>query len=415
VQPHGACVQETAAADRAPRRNFGLDVLRCAAILIVLANHAFLGFFVLLGGITWEGRRAAWSLTAFVSIEWLFVLSGFLIGTMMIRSFEAEGTFWSRARSFWLRRWFRTLPNYYLFLLMNIAIVTWGLHGTLPTGKPLWQHAVFAQNLLGPERVPFFFNEAWSLALDEWFYLTLPLLVGLMSLVARARPRQAFLGATALLILVPTTLRLLVPIPTDPFAWDLNVRRITLLHLDATGWGVLAALVNRWAPDAWRRAAGAKAVVGLFLMLLGIAALQAMFQVLPGPAGDWLVAWLRFPVAFALTCTGLGTFLALPAIARLRAPAPAAASAVATLSNYTYSIYLSHFPLFFLIAEVTSRTMGEPPFRPGILWMLVALWLALVVTVSALTYTWFEKPTSDLRERFTRKVDASPFGPAPPP
>ena len=40
-------------------RNFGLDVLRCLSIAGVLANHAFLGFFVVYGGVAWVGRKAA--------------------------------------------------------------------------------------------------------------------------------------------------------------------------------------------------------------------------------------------------------------------------------------------------------------------------------------------------------------------
>ena len=77
----------------APRyqRNFGLDVLRTVAITVVLLNHGYLGFFVANGLSKWEGWNAAISACAVFSIEWLFVLSGFLIGSMMIRSFETRG------------------------------------------------------------------------------------------------------------------------------------------------------------------------------------------------------------------------------------------------------------------------------------------------------------------------------------
>lgn len=408
-------MQGTAAADRAPRRNFGLDVLRCAAILIVLVNHAFIGFFLGLGGAAWDERNGAASLVSFVSIEWLFVLSGFLIGTMMIRSFDTAGTFWSRARSFWLRRWFRTFPNYYLFLVVNIAIVAWGLHGVHLVGPFTWEYAVFSQNVVDAESVPFFYNEAWSLALDEWFYLVLPLLVGLGIWAARRKTRDAFLAATAALILVPTILRVLVPIPADPLEWDLRIRRVTLFHLDATGWGVLAAIANRWTPAFWTRGVVPKAVAGFILMGIGVLSVQAMMGFLPQGATAVFMAWPRFPFAFALTCTGLGTFLALPAIARLRPPGTRSRKAVETVSNYTYSIYLSHFPLIFLLGEAVARTWGETVVPGRILWPLTILWFLLVFGVSAVVYHVFEKPTSDLRERFTRKIDASPFGPAPPP
>jgi peptidoglycan/LPS O-acetylase OafA/YrhL len=193
------------------------------------------------------------------------------------------------------------------------------------------------------------------------------------------------------------------------------VRRITLLHLDATGWGVLAAAANRWLPQTWERARAAKAAAGAALMAVGVMSVQAMFGVLPGPLGAALTAWPRFPVALSLTCTGLGTFLALPAISRLRAPPPWARRAVERLSNYSYSVYLCHFPVMFLLAELVAPEASDLPLPRGTLWALTALWLALVLLVAAGVHHAFEKPVSDLRERFTRKVDASPFGPATPP
>lgn len=399
------------------QRNFGLDLLRCAAIAMVLANHAFLAFFVELGDVPWTGLRAALSIVSFISIEWLFVLSGFLIGTMMIRSFDLEPTWWRRTRSFWLRRWFRTLPNYYLFLLVNALIFWWGAT-PLPIGRFQWRFVAFAQNLAWHERLPFFFNEAWSLALDEWFYLVLPLLVGLAFVLASRRDtRRAFLAGTAILILVPTLLRLLRPVPPDNYAWDLEVRRVTLFHLDATGWGVLAAVLNRWHPDAWNRHVGRKAAAGALLMALGILGAEELFfggLPLAGRTVPVLTAWPPFAPVFLLTLTGLGTFLAFPWIALRKAPAGLARKAVEHVSNYTYSIYLSHFPVLFVVTGLLNR--GEDGVPLGQLWLEALLWLLLTAAVAVTVHHTFEKPVSDLRDRFTRKVDASPFGnPATPP
>lgn len=398
------------------QRNFGLDALRCFAIALVLANHAFLGFFVELGHVAWSGPKAFLSILTMISIEWLFVLSGFLIGAMMIRSFEREATWWKGARSFWLRRWFRTLPNYYLFLLVNILIVSTGV-SPLPVGQYSVKFAFFAQNLAWREEVPFFFNEAWSLALDEWFYLLMPILVGIGARLARRTVRTSFVLATATLILVPLLFRLTTPLPANPFAWDQGIRRVTLMHLDATGWGVLAAMTSRWWPGFWSRGVRAKAAVGITLMAAGLLAIEEMFfgAVLPGRL-DWhlFTAWPRFPVAFALTLTGAGTFLAFPWIASWPAPSGAVRKAVEGISNYTYSLYLSHFPLMYILTGALSP--GAAAIALPILWAQTLVWLGVTVGVSALVYHSFEKPVSDLRDRFTRKVDASPFAnPAAPP
>ena len=70
-------------------RSLGLDCLRSVSISIVLFNHALIGFFFGPGRLQFQGFIADLSASTVLSIEWLFVLSGYLIGAMMIRSFES--------------------------------------------------------------------------------------------------------------------------------------------------------------------------------------------------------------------------------------------------------------------------------------------------------------------------------------
>ncbi|NZA01507.1 hypothetical protein H0I39_06520 [Ottowia beijingensis] len=170
------------------------------------------------------------------AIEWLFVLSGFLIGSMMIRSFEARDGWWASARDFWLRRWFRTIPNYYLFLALNAALAWWGIE----EGRFDWSFAVFSQNLAWAQEKPLFFAEAWSLALDEWFYFLMPILIGVVAWMRHLERRHLFWAVALVLILIPSVLRSIITPPAHFFEWDDHVRRVTIMHLDATGW-------------AWRR------------------------------------------------------------------------------------------------------------------------------------------------------------------
>lgn len=384
------------------QRNFGLDLLRAVAILIVLANHAVLGFFNTTGHIRWGQPWTAASLSSVISIEWLFVLSGFLIGAMSIRSFERESTFWARAKSFWLRRWFRTVPTYMLFLVVNILLVAW----RLAPGQYTVAHFFFAQNLWQAESIPFFFAEAWSLAVDEWFYLALPLLVGLFML-GRRQPKTAFFLATAALILIPMIARMVAAPPHATvdgdrlLNWDMRFRRITLYHLDATGWGVLAAAANRWLPEAWSASRGPKALAGLGLMVLGVLSVQDLYW--GGALWDTLP---RLANGLTLTLMSVGTVLALPWIANLAPVGGWIGRAVDALSLYSYTIYLAHMPILDVL--VLSLDDAQQASAPHLVALMVA-WLALVLTVSALVYHKFEKPVADLRDRYTTRVDASPF------
>jgi peptidoglycan/LPS O-acetylase OafA/YrhL len=378
-------------------RNFGLDVLRSLAISVVLMNHGYIYFFVGTGLSALSGWHAALSACAVFSIEWLFVLSGFLIGSMMIRSFETRGSWWASARDFWLRRWFRTIPNYYLFLVVNIALVWWGLG----EGHFAWSFAVFSQNLAGTETKPLFFSESWSLALDEWFYFLMPLLLGLAGLVLRLERQRLFWVVALTLILAPTVARSVVTPSADFFEWDARIRRITVMHLDATGWGVLAAILSRWHPGWWQRRQGLKALAG---GLLTLGAVLAMFHFI---RTDWRgFAGGRFNDLALISAPALGVVLILPWLTARAPDAGVARSLSARFGDYSYSIYLCHSPL--LIALIHAiKWMGWD--MGGIVWWAVLVWLGLVLAVSALVFGNFEKPVSDLRERFTRRVQAGPF------
>ena len=106
-----------------------------------------------------------------VGVDLFFVLSGFLIGGILWRT-GAQLRSGRVLMGFWLRRWLRTLPNYYFFLVVAVLVllatrpqsIDW-LHRVLPT-------ALFVQNFA--QRVTPFFPESWTLAVEEWFYLLFP-------------------------------------------------------------------------------------------------------------------------------------------------------------------------------------------------------------------------------------------------
>src|SRR6185437_6603625 len=92
-------------------RIYGLDLLRAYAILAVVASHgqSFLQPDNIL-------RKAIGRLyTDGVSV--FFVLSGFLIGSILLKTINEQEFNSKKLLHFWIRRWFRTLPTYFLFLI----------------------------------------------------------------------------------------------------------------------------------------------------------------------------------------------------------------------------------------------------------------------------------------------------------
>ena len=131
------------------KRNFGLDVLRAISIVLVLIAHK-VHLPIDLG---------------VLGVQIFFILSGFLIGQILISDFQGENSF-STVLHFWKRRWFRTLPLYYLVLTLMI------IFSKNPFGWKVIIYYFFLQaNILGID----FFPVTWSLVVEEWFYIFLPL------------------------------------------------------------------------------------------------------------------------------------------------------------------------------------------------------------------------------------------------
>lgn len=380
----------------ASTRNIGLDYLRSLAIVVVLTNHALIGFFYTTSVVAMQGFWVSFTVSAVIAIEWLFVLSGFLIGAMMIRSFDKNQGWFKSAKDFWLRRWFRTIPNYYLFFLVNFLLAIYGVTTDGYIFSPLW----FSQNLAWEEENRKFFGEAWSLALDEWFYLAMPIIVGVLAFSSLSK-KAVFILAAIILIIFPTVGRMFHTVPTDFFQWDEQIRRITIYHLDATGWGVLAAAFSKWFPQWWRSRVNEKALLGVFCMAVGL------FFVI-GLVHPRFMSYSLFSVgnAFSITLMSLGTLLVLPWLTRIQFSWAPVMWITGKLSESSYSIYLLHFPLIFLFKYFLKIDSASSGF---FLFFVVASWFFLVVFLSGLIFRFFEKPIADLRENFTKRVDASPF------
>lgn len=143
-------------------RIFGLDILRAAAILFVLYSHGrpLIASYV---------NKNVFNIFSLDGVTLFFVLSGFLIGRILIKIYFKESPLtWKDSWSFWVRRWFRTVPPY--FIMLCILLVFAFIQGTF-TNTNFLQYFLFIQNLWYSH--PSFFPEAWSLTLEEWFYLRL--------------------------------------------------------------------------------------------------------------------------------------------------------------------------------------------------------------------------------------------------
>jgi len=143
-----------------------LDGLRGVAILLVLATHSRIttgfppvGSFV--DHILHSGR---------LGVDLFFVISGFLITTLMLREFDRSG--FINVRQFYVRRFLRIVPAYAIFLLLLAMLQVAGL--TALTNRDWMSALTYTVNFHSPS---WELGHVWSLSIEEHFYLLWPILV----------------------------------------------------------------------------------------------------------------------------------------------------------------------------------------------------------------------------------------------
>lgn len=354
-------------------RIFGLDILRAVAILAVVVNHGLLIF----SASRTEQRYVPW----LDGVEIFFVLSGFLIGQIIFEK-VLRNEFQTRTHlfTFWRFRWFRTLPNYYLILIVNIVLAFLGL--TRYKSEAIsWKFWFFLQNVAGPFQG--FFPESWSLAVEEWFYLVFPLaLVMALAAFKGKNQRLISLGLLLLFIAVPLWLRFQFALSADfqSFnAWGKEVRQVVIYRLDSVMFGVLMAWVFVFYESHFVRHKYLLLAIGLLLNAVNY-----------GLNGAVMSVWAQ---AFYLPINGFSMALCLPYFASLKTGKGIVFQFITYVSVISYAMYVVHYSIV-LMPMRTFLSFGTSWATAYFL-----LYLAATFLLSHVLYRFYEKPMTDLRSR----------------
>lgn len=362
-------------------RVFGLDLLRAAAILMVVCAHGFVVLYPHFGqplGIFGHG--------GFYGVELFFVLSGFLIGQILIRA-GADLTRAGNVVFFYVRRWFRTLPLFFLFLIVNVVFERMFRAHDVGVREAL-THGLFLQNFAAFHMT--FFPESWSLAIEEWFYLLFPAALWLGLKLTR-HFNAAFLGAAFAFLGFSTVARFFAA--SDPTAtWEEAVRMVVIYRFDALMIGMLGAWLSIQRPNLWRRAAPLCAFCGLVLLLAMYATLWRIENGhLAFGEDDYFARTFRF------TLVSLGFAFLLPWASGWKLAAENFSTvAVRKIALWSYSLYLVHLPVFLLVSRADLGPDQPRPLPKALL--SFALQIGGAILLSALFYRFFERPWTRLRE-----------------
>ncbi|HYC06076.1 MAG TPA: acyltransferase [Azospirillaceae bacterium] len=371
-------------------RLLGPDFLRALAILLVMV---------------WHLPRAAvpeWLAPVkpfgWIGVDLFFVLSGYLIGSQLLAP-VARGEA-PDLRAFYIRRATRILPPFLLVLALYALVPAARDQPEIP---PVWRFLTFTMNFGLDIRVTGAFSHAWSLCVEEHFYLVLPALV---LLLRRWRTPWPAVALVAGMLIGGMVLRGVIwqeAIGTRLAAGDSKgifyeyleaLYYPTYTRLDGLLMGVLLAALIRFRPDLWNRIARP-----LPLLLAGLAVTWAALDLCAGraelagtPAPMPAMGLAASILAFPLLSLGFALLLAAGiapgnGLDRRRLPG------VAFLALISYSLYLVHKP----VMQLDRLLFGAEALQGN---AGVAIYWSTSIAAAALMWWAVERPALKLRDRW---------------
>jgi peptidoglycan/LPS O-acetylase OafA/YrhL len=299
-------------------RQPGLDLLRALAIIVVVVYHAALFGFKLPGRLD----RFGW-----IGVDLFFVLSGYLIGGQLLAALARDRRI--NLSRFFTRRALRIMPAYFVVLAIYILMPSWREYSQM--AQPLWKFLLSVQNIALHGGTAF--SHAWSLAVEDQFYLALPFLL----LLLFRRPRAAII-IPCLLVIGGIALRAFLAAQNPSVNGGVSFRGFqawiyypTWTRLDPLVFGVALAGIERFRPQWWQRVTSC--APWLWLPALGIIAYALYLgetDTLTITACIWQFPLIAIGMAALLVC------VVSPRLPLCRVAIPGAAF----IASIAYSAYL---------------------------------------------------------------------------
>ena len=354
---------------------------RTIAILLVLFAHTY-----------WISDNYpkiiyyAMRLSGTIGVEVFFIISGFLIGRIVKREILKPDFSFSNIKYFLFRRWFRTFPNYYFILFVNIAI-WYAFYNEL---RPkLYKYFIYIQNF-SETSLPFY-RISWSLAVEQFSYILGPvLLYVLIRLFPKKNRERFFLYVTLFIIACFTATKVHFYYThqlADIYEWNESIRKVLIYRLDIVYYGFLL----RYIYDK-RETILTKYQYPLLMLGLSIIACLHVFRQL---LGITVADMPFFMIVLYLPFNSLGVACTMPYLINMEIKSKPLEKFVTTISLISYSLYLLHYTI---ILHTMKELYPSDELTGFSLWAYTFLYWGLTILLSYLLFRFYEKPLTDLRD-----------------
>ncbi len=362
-----------------------LDGLRFIAFLMVYLFHDGISQAVV-GRVTGKAVARALRENGGYGVQLFFILSGFLITTLLVREESRYGGV--ALRAFWIRRILRIWPLYYWIVVLGFFVLPGidGLWGTAGYAQTLKTHLaaflVFLGNwsmaLVNP--IPHdWLSVLWSVCVEEQFYLLVPLLIAFV-------PRGGRVPLVCLVMAASIAYRAYC---ARTYGSQLMIVFNSFSQFDTLLSGVLLALVQR--PSADRpRLAWALAILQwpLYAATIWLFSQERLGQLGPWHrTWDFVFVWLCGAGIVAVAVHGRGWLANALAYPRL-----------VYLGKISYGLYMYHEIAIWIRHRIEHRL----PWFPNKDELLSIAFLALVIAMAAASYQFYERRFLELKSRWTR-------------
>jgi peptidoglycan/LPS O-acetylase OafA/YrhL len=343
-----------------------LDLLRGLAAFAVMIPHFFMYYL--------QDASVLAEVVSITAVEVFFILSGFVLGPQIVLCARRRN--WATLRTFLVRRWMRTIPSY-LAALLAISLIFREIGSA-----DFFRYATYLQNLFSQHNTRDYYPVAWSLSVEEWYYVVFPAFLLLYGKTTKAGAGQwrDYVCATLLFIAVITVIRSAYGDTAD---WGAQVRRVVVFRIDSIAYGFLLYLALLQVKLEWN----VQTRCAAFLLL---AVTTALVLYVNGRMLESDAAWLRQVNPFISAGFGMATlvfFLSLNPLLRARWMRAAGTY----LGQISYPIYLFHLVVLYGLARVL--TQHDDPWQ-------FLLYLAAVVLLTTVFFYGFERPILASRPRY---------------